>query len=278
VSKGAMSLKAQIKNLAKKKNVKAQVLLQNFMFERFLERLSLSEYKDKFILKGGMLIAAIVGIDARSTMDLDATLRDLLLTEESVHKAMNAICSHSIQDDVTLMTGTVTPIRPNDIYGGYRVKITAIYDTIKTPFTVDISTGDVITPQPVKYTFRGIFDEEKSIELWAYNIETVLSEKLETILSRTTLNTRARDFYDIFILGTTQSYDTVLLKEAFAATTAHRGTAEQIVNITALLKMIEDSSELRQMWEKYRKEFDYAEDIIYEQVVEALKNVCTEVF
>jgi len=278
VSKGAMSLKAQIRNLAKKKNVKAQVLLQNFMFERFLERLSLSEYKDKFILKGGMLIAAIVGIDARSTMDLDATLRGLPLTEENIHKAVTTICSYPVQDDVMLVAGMVTPIRPDDIYGGYRVKITAVYDTIETPLTVDISTGDVITPQPIKYTFRGMFDEEKRIELWAYNIETVLSEKLETILSRTTLNTRARDFYDIFILGSTQPYDAVLLKEAFAATTAHRGTAEQIADISELLKLIEGSAELRLMWKKYRKEFDYAEDITYEQVIEVLKNVCAEIF
>jgi hypothetical protein len=166
MSKGAMSLKAQIRNLAKKKNIKAQVLLQNFMFERFMERLSLSEYKDKFILKGGMLIAAIVGIDVRSTMDLDATLRGLPFTEETIHKTMNTICSFSIEDDVTLTIGTIAPIRPDDIYGGYCVKITAVYDTIETPFTVDISTGDVITPQPVRYTFRGIFDEEKIIELW----------------------------------------------------------------------------------------------------------------
>jgi hypothetical protein len=126
MSKGAMSLKAQIRNLAKERNVKAHVLLQNFIFERFLERLSLSEYKDKFVLKGGMLIAAIVGIDARSTMDLDATLRDMPFTEESLYKTISAICSYPIQDDVLLTTGTVTPIRPDDIYGGYRVKIKAV--------------------------------------------------------------------------------------------------------------------------------------------------------
>ena len=278
MSKGAMSLKAQIRRLAKSKNVKAQVLLQNFMFERFLERLSSSEYKDKFILKGGMLIAAIVGIDVRSTMDLDTTLRGLPLTNESIYNTMNAICSFPIEDDMTLTVGTVTPIRPGDIYGGYRVKLTAVYDTIEIPFTVDISTGDVITPHPVKYTFRGIFDEEKSIELWAYNIETVLAEKLETILSRTTLNTRARDFYDIFILGSTQPYNAALLKEAIAATASHRGTTEQIADIHALLKLIEDSVELRQMWDKYRKDFNYAENIVYEHVIESLRNICKALF
>ena len=273
MSKGAMSVKAQIRNLAKKKNVKAQVLLQNFMFERFLERLSLSEHKDKFILKGGMLIAAIVGIDARSTMYLDATLRGLPLTEENIYNTMNAICSFPIQDDVTLAAGTIVPIRPNDIYCGYRVKITAVYDTIETPFTVDISSGDVITPQPMMYTFRGILDEEKSIELWAYNIETVLAEKLESTLSRSILNTRGRDFYDIFILGTTQPYNAALLNEALVATAAHRGTTEQIADVSSVLKLIEESTDLRRMWDKYRKEFDYAESITYEQVVEALKDV-----
>jgi hypothetical protein len=206
-------------------------------------------------------------------MDLDASLRDLPLTEENVYNTMNVICSQPVQDDVVLKIVKVTSIRPDDIYGGYRVKITAIYDTIETPFSVDISTGDVITPQPVRYTFRGIFDKEKSIELWAYNIETILSEKLETILSRTTLNTRARDFYDIFILETTQLYDASLLKEAFAATMAHRGTSEKIADIPDTLKLIIDSVELRQMWDKYRREFNYATDITYEQVIEALDNV-----
>lgn len=135
MSAGAMSLKAQIRNLAKQKNIKAQVLLQNYMFERFLEWLSLSEYKDKFVLKGGMLVAALVGIDARSTMDLDATLRGLPLTEESIRQAITAICSFSVQDEVNLTVGTIAPIRPDDIYGGYRVKITAVYDTIETPFS-----------------------------------------------------------------------------------------------------------------------------------------------
>ncbi|NLO70407.1 MAG: nucleotidyl transferase AbiEii/AbiGii toxin family protein, partial [Porphyromonadaceae bacterium] len=199
-----MSFKAQIRNLAKKRNVKAQVLLQNYMFERFLERLSLSEYRDKFVLKGGMLVAAMVGMDARSTMDLDATLRGIPLTEESIHKALTAICNFPIEDKVTLTIGKTEPIRPDDAYGGYRVKITAVYDTIETPFSVDISTGDVITPQAVKYSFRGIFDEEKQFEIWAYNIETVMAEKIETILRRNILNTRPRDFYDIFILSSTQ--------------------------------------------------------------------------
>lgn len=274
MSAGAMSFKAQIRNLAKKKNIKAQVLLQNYMFERFLERLSLSVYKDKFVLKGGMLVAAIVGMDIRSTMDLDATIRGLPLTEESIREAVTAICAYPIEDEVTLTLGTISPIRPDDAYGGYRVKITAVYDSIETPFAVDISTGDVITPQAVRYTFQGIFDEDKQIEIWAYNIETVMAEKIETILRRNTLNTRPRDFYDVFILSTTQKYDPVLLKQAIAATAAHRGTTEQIADIQTLLKLIGESSDLQRMWAKYCREFDYAAEISYEQAIRALNAVC----
>jgi len=274
MSANAMSLKAQIKNLARKKNIKAQVLLQNYMFERFLERLSLSEYKDKFVLKGGMLVAALVGIDIRSTMDLDATLRGLPLTVENISKTINDICAHPMQDEVKMNAGSINPIRLDDVYGGYRVKLTAIYDTIETPFAIDISTGDAITPQAVKYILRGIFDEDKQIEIWAYNIETIMAEKIETILRRSTLSTRPRDFYDIYILGTTQTYDAALLKEAVSATAKHRRTMDQISDIQALLKIITASAELKQMWEKYRRDFDYASDISYEQVIETLNDVC----
>ncbi len=277
MSANAMSFNAQIRNLAKKRNVQAQVLLQNYMFERFLERLSLSEYRDKFVLKGGMLVAAIVGMDARSTMDLDATLRGLPLTEESIRKALTAICNFPIQDEVRLTIGKIEPIRSDDTCGGYRVKITAVYDTIETPFSVDISTGDVITPQTVKYSFRGIIDEEKQFEILAYNIETVMAEKIETILRRNTLNTRPRDFYDIYILNSTQTYNRAYLKEAVSATAAHRGTTEQIADIPVLLKMIADSTELRRMWDKYRREYDYANDITYEQVLQSLSNVCMKI-
>jgi predicted nucleotidyltransferase component of viral defense system len=275
MSANTMSFKAKIRNLAKKKNINAQVLLQNYMFERFLERLSLSEYKDKFVLKGGILVTSIVGMDSRSTMDLDASLRGLPLNEEIIYKMLTEICAYPIADEVKLTLKTISLIRHDDIYGGYRAKITATYETIETPFAVDISTGDVITPQAVIYTFHGIFDEEKRIDIWAYNIETIMAEKIETILRRNTLNTRARDFYDVFILSTTQTYDTALLKEAVWATAVHRGTAEQITDIQTLLSLISNSEDLRQMWDKYRREFNYAMDVKYEQVMKALSDICS---
>jgi predicted nucleotidyltransferase component of viral defense system len=202
-----MSLKTHIRNLAKEKRISALVLLQNYMFEGFLMRLSRSEYRDKFILKGGMLIAAMVGLDNRSTMDLDATLKDLPLTEDAIRLAITSICSISVGDDISYSVSSIEVIRPDDVYGGYRVKLEATFDTVSVPLSVDISTGDVITPAPVRYTFRGIFDDENEIELWAYNTETIIAEKLETVLRRNTLNTRARDFYDIVVFASRQSHD-----------------------------------------------------------------------
>lgn len=154
-----MSLKAKIRNLAKKKDMSAQVVLQNYMFERFLERLSKSEYKDKFILKGGMLIAALVGIDNRATMDMDATIKNYPIDNESIAKAIREICSISIDDDVTFAFKSVEAIRDDDAYGGYRIGIVSEYDTIITPMQIDITTGDAITPKEVLYLFKMIFEE-----------------------------------------------------------------------------------------------------------------------
>lgn len=276
MSSKAMSLKGKIKNYAKSNNINAQVVLQNYMFERLLNRLSVSEYKDKFVVKGGMLVAAIVGLDTRSTMDLDVTLRNLPLTEEKLNEAIRSICAIDLNDDVVFEVKTIDAIRQDDIYGGYRVRLDAIYDTIVTPLSIDISTGDVITPEAVKYEFSGMFDENVCISLWGYNIETVIAEKVETILRRGVFNTRPRDYYDIYILGTTQEYDVETLKEALKATVRHRGSTEQIADVDGILKQISESNELKDMWEKYRKKYSYASDVSYEEILDTLKNILQE--
>ena len=269
MSSKAMSLKARLRNMAREKGVKAQVLLQNFMFERFLARLAQSDYQDKFVLKGGMLIAAMVGLEQRSTMDLDTTTRNLPMTELSIREAICAICAVSIADDVSFEVGAIGPIRPDDIYGGFRVALTARYDTIEAPLTIDVSTGDVITPRPVRFSLKEMFGGSE-LDLWAYNIETVLAEKIETILRRNIFNTRPRDFYDVYILGTTQSYDEALLREALAATAAHRGTTEQIAQVPEKLRTIAENQELRDMWSKYQREYAYAAGITYERIMDVL--------
>lgn len=269
----AMSLKAKVRNIAKQKNIPAQVILQNYMFERLMVRLSASEYKEKFVLKGGMLVAAIVGLDNRATMDMDTTLKNLPLTPEAIRSALETICGIAFDDGVSFEIGTISPIREDDIYGGYRVMLNARFDTIITPLSIDVSTGDAITPHAVQYNFSEIFDDEKSYELWAYNIETVMAEKVETILRRGVFNTRPRDFYDAYILSTTQKFDKAVFTDALQATAAHRGTAQQIADVPAILQNIEESLKLKTMWDKYRKQFAYAADIEYDQIMTVLKTL-----
>ncbi|SNS69528.1 Predicted nucleotidyltransferase component of viral defense system [Anaerovirgula multivorans] len=270
MSRKAMSLKAKIRNLAKKKHMSAQVVLQNYMFERFLERLSKSDYNDKFILKGGMLIAALVGIDNRATMDMDATIKNYPINSDSLTKAINEICCVEVNDDVVFSFMGIDSIRDEDAYGGYRVSIQADYDTIITPMQIDITTGDAITPKEVLYLFKMIF-EEGTIGVWAYNIETVLAEKVETILRRGELNTRPRDFYDVYILTKTQNFDDSVFMEALRKTTEHRETTHIFNDIEKRIEDLQKSDSLKSRWMKYTKDYRYAEDISYDDVINALR-------
>ena len=273
MSSKAMSLKGRINHYAKKYKITAQVVLQNYMFERFLLRLSNSEYQQKFVVKGGMLIAAIVGLDTRSTMDLDTTLRNLPLTEEKLRTAIQSICEIDMKDEVEFQIVSIAPIRKDEQYGGFRARLDAVYDTITTPLSIDVTTGDVMTPSPVPYEFSGIFDESVRINIWGYNVETVLAEKAETILSRGIFNTRPRDYYDIYILATTQEIDKALFKKALAATADHRSSTLQISNPEAIIAHLSGNDDLKQLWMKYEKKFVYAQDISYESILEVLSNL-----
>ena len=269
----ARSFKAKINNYAKKYGLPSQVVLQNYMFERFLERLSVSEYRNKFVIKGGILISVLVGLQTRSTMDLDATARGITLTEENITAIIGEICGKSVGDNIVFSFVSVAPIRKDDEYGGYRVRFNAVYESLITPLSIDISTGDVITPKPVKYNVSGIFDGDLQFSLWGYNTETILAEKAESILSHGVLNTRTRDFYDIYILCMTKEYDKAVFKEALIATSKHRGTFEKIADIPHILDTISTSSELKKQWEQYRAKFSYTKNISYEQTVEKLRKL-----
>ena len=269
----AMSLKARIRNIARQKKIPAQVVLQNYMFERLLVRLSASPCKDKFVLKGGMLVAAMVGLDNRATMDLDTTLKNLPLTPDAIRSALEQICAVPSGDTVNFEVGAISPIREDDAYGGSRVALSARFETLAVPLSIDVSTGDAITPHAIPYCFAEIFDEEKSYELWAYTVETVLAEKVETILRRGVFNTRPRDFYDAYILATTQPFDRAVFAEALRATARHRGTTEQITDVPGILRSIRQSPELRAMWNKYQKQFGYAQNITYEQILDVVQGL-----
>lgn len=266
----AMSLKAKIRNFARKKQLSPQVVLQNYMFERFLERLSKSEYQEKFILKGGMLIASLVGIDNRSTMDMDATIRHYPINIASLTKAIKEICEISVDDDVVFSISGIEAIRDDDVYGGYRVGIVSVLDTMVTPMQIDITTGDAITPKEIQYMYKMIFDEG-SIGIWAYNIETILAEKVETILRRGELNTRPRDFYDIYILVKTQSFDYMVFIKALKSTANHRGTTHILKDISNRINDIKDSETLKLRWIKYTNDYRYADGITFEDVVDAIR-------
>ena len=225
----AMQFKDRIKNLASKNHIPAQAILQNFMLECLLERISVSKYRDAFILKAGMLIASMVGVSNRTTMDMDATLRNQALSEEMVREAFSEICAVPLEDGVTFTLDHILPIREEDEYGGYRVAVMARYESINTPLKIEITTGDVITPRAVRYEFHSLFSD-KRIRVWAYNLETILAEKVETILRRSVLNTRTRDFYDVYILVKTkrQEIKAKTFEAALRATSERRGSVQAV--------------------------------------------------
>ena len=270
----AMQLKAKIKNLAFKNHIPAQAVLQNFMLERLLERISISKYKDRVILKGGMLIASMVGIDSRTTMDMDATLRGYPFSEETIRKAFSDICAIQLEDEITLSVDHILPIRDDDEYGGYRVAIIAKFESIHTPLKIDITTGDIITPAAVRYVFHSNF-ENKMIEVWAYNIETILAEKVETILRRSALNTRPRDFYDVYIIMKTQrqAIDKEIFITALNATSGKRMSLAPLQNQEEIFRTIRSDAIMRQRWERYCKENFYANGIEFDEVIKALMDI-----
>jgi len=270
----AMQLKARIKNLAMKNKVPAQAVLQNYMLERLLERISVSIYKDKFILKGGLLIASLVGIGNRTTMDMDATLKGYPLSEPSIRALLINVCEITLDDGVTLHLENIHPIREDDEYGGFRVSILARYESINTPLKIDITTGDLITPGAVLYEFHSIF-ENKQIEIWAYNIETILAEKVETILRRSVLNTRLRDFYDVYLIMKTQGANVKKesIQSALTATSQKRMSTQVLQDSRRILLTIQADTTMRQRWERYCKENYYAKDIDFDEVMKVIEDV-----
>lgn len=278
ITKNAMQLKAYIKNKAAEKNISAQLVMQNYMLERLLERISISEYKNNFILKGGFLISAIVGLDTRATMDLDTTIKGFDLTISNLQEIFERICSVKIEDDVTFEMYNISEIREDDEYPGYRVHLKSLYPPLAVPLTVDVTTGDKITPREIEYTFKLLFDD-KTISIMAYNLETVLAEKLETVISRGQANTRPRDFYDIHILYSLRgnSCDMSILKQALEQTTLKRGSIDRLKDYKEIINSIMDSEKTQRFWNKYREDFNYAADITFETVCRTIIEVMDKV-
>lgn len=276
-TKNAMQLKAVIKNKSKELNISPQLLLQNYYMECFIDRLSRSEYADRFIIKGGFLISSLVGLDNRSTMDIDTTVKNLSVNESEISKTLSYICSISADDDFTFVFDRVEPIREDDEYQGLRAFLFADYEAMRGTLTIDITTGDSIYPDVSRRKITRCFDKD-ALDVFSYPLETVLAEKIETIITRGILNTRPRDFYDVYILTKTQGYNAETLRKAIFATAEHRGTkAIMEAETNSRLAVIENSSELQSQWAKYQKKFPYAKDITYQETVNAVKEVIHEI-
>ena len=268
----ATQLKAKVRNLSGSDSNKAQTLIRNFVMERFLERLALSEYRDHFILKGGMLVAAMVGLDTRATMDIDTTVKALNLSREDAVKVIENIIAVNVPDGVQFKVTKVADIMEEHDYPGIRLMLEATLDRMQQTIKLDISTGDIITPAAVEYNYHLMF-EERTISLWAYNPETLLAEKLETIMSRGTANTRMRDFYDIHVISLQECFDTVNLRSAFLATCQGRNSIGLISQLKEILHSVEEDETMRKLWENYREASFFVGDLPWETVMLSVKEL-----
>ncbi|MBF0983273.1 MAG: nucleotidyl transferase AbiEii/AbiGii toxin family protein [Lachnospiraceae bacterium] len=266
--KSATAVKAKIKNKAGGSSDKSQIMLRIYLMERLLERVSLSRYRDNFVLKGGLLVSSLVGVDMRSTMDIDTTVKSLPLNKSAMQKILEEIMAIGLEDGVLFRITKVQDIMEGHEYEGVRFMIDCTMDKLKQTIKMDISTGDEITPKAIAHELPLII-EDRTIELWAYNLETLLAEKLETIMVRAEANTRMRDFYDIHVLleqdAVTIDRDT--MKAAFYATCNKRGSIELIGTIDDVINKIADDETMRQLWNNYRKTNYYVGALEWEEVI-----------
>ena len=276
--KSATALKAKIKNKAGRDSDKSQIILRIYLMERLLERVSLSQYRDNFVLKGGLLVSSLVGVDMRSTMDVDTTVKSLPLNKRSAQKILEEIIAVKLEDRVAFRITKVQDIMEGHEYEGIRCMIECTMDKLKQTIKVDISTGDEITPRAVAYKLPLII-EDRSINLWAYNLETLLAEKLETIMVRAEANTRMRDFYDIHVLleQDVVTIDRDTMKSAFYATCKRRKSTERIVTIDDIINKIADDEVMKQQWRNYRKTNYYVGALEWDDVIESTRTLRTMV-
>ena len=267
-------IKGRIKSVAKQNNADARTIMRIYMMERFLERLAQSEYRDNFIIKGGILVTAMIGVAHRSTMDIDTSMKNLNLSAEDALRVVNQVKDIDLDDGVSFEVKDVSNIMDEMEYPGIRVTMNANVGRLITPLKIDISTGDVITPRAIEFNYDLLL-EDRSISLWSYNLETILAEKLQTVLARGILNTRMRDFYDIRMLLDTyeDKVNKAVLKDAFAATCKKRGTDHLQEQAEEIIKIIEADEQLQVLWRAYQKKYSYAAEIDYASVISGVRKL-----
>ena len=274
----ANSFKAKIKNISKDKEIPAQQVQQQYLIEQVLKLISTSSYRDSFIVKGGYLIGQMIGLDKRTTMDLDVTLKGTEMSRENlIHIFEEILCSKT--DGFSFSVDKLEPIRQDDEYGGFSLKLNATFDTLKEVVFIDITTGDKITPREITYSMTSIFTNE-SIKIWTYNLETVLAEKLETIISRGLASTRPRDRYDLFTLYKLRKEEINLevLKNALENTAEERKSKDTIDNWEEQVRGIEISDYQKELWIRYQRQFKYAKDISFDNSVQVIREIMQQIF
>ena len=274
----ANSFKAKIKNISKDKGIPAQQVQQHYLIEQVLKLISTSSYRDSFIVKGGYLIGQMIGLDKRTTMDLDVTLKGTEMSRENLIDIFEEIlCSKT--DGFSFSVDKLEPIRQDDEYGGFSLKLNATFDTLKEVVFIDITTGDKITPREITYSMTSIFTNE-SIKIWTYNLETVLAEKLETIISRGLASTRPRDRYDLFTLYKLRKEEINLevLKNALENTAEKRKSKDTIYNWKEQVRGIEISDYQKELWIRYQRQFKYAKDISFDNSVQVIREIMQQIF
>ena len=262
------SIKGKIRSLAEKKNLKSQEILQIYFFERFLERLSKSKYKNNFVIKGGFLISSLIGIENRTTMDMDTTIKGIALKEEKIKEVVDEIININVEDGIKFEIKDISYIREEDEYENFRISLIANVGKTKNPMKLDLTTGDAITPREIEYTYPCIFSQE-DIKIMAYPLETILAEKYETIIRRNITTTRMRDFYDLYTLYKLKKdeIDYKILKEAIERTSKKRGSQEIMKDYEEIIEDIKEDSYLRSLWEIYLSENKYIGDLTFDKVV-----------
>lgn len=267
-------IKGRIKSVAKQNNADARTLMRIYMMERFLERLAQSEYRDNFIIKGGILVTAMIGVAHRSTMDIDTSMKNLNLSAEDALRVVNQVKDIDLDDGVSFDVKDVSNIMDEMEYPGIRVTMNANVGKLITPLKIDISTGDVITPRAIEFNYDLLL-EDRSISLWSYNLETILVEKVQTVLARGILNTRMRDFYDIRMLLDTyeDKVNKAVLEDAFAATCKKRGTDHLQEQADDIIKIIDADEQLQVLWRAYQKKYSYAAEIDYASVISGVRKL-----
>ena len=267
-------LNALIKNRAKESNDLSLHLHQMFFFEHVLMRLEKSKYKENIILKGGVLLSSIIGSDMRTTKDIDATLKSIPLNEESIRNIFEEILSIDINDDFIFKIENIKDIRLEDEYGGYRINVYGEFDKLKTHFFIEVTTGDIITPREIKYKYNSIF-EDKTIDIMAYTIETIIAEKFESIISKNITTTRAKDFYDMYVIVNSHidKVDKNILIKAIKRTFKHRNTNFNIEYLNDMFVIIKNSIVLKELFDNYSTKFTYAKNVRFEDTIDAIKQI-----